>query len=135
MRHILFVCVQNAGRSQMAEAFFNKLAPEGLRASSAGSRPTEAVHPIVVQAMAEVGIDISRKKPKRLTTNMIEESERIVVMGCGSDVCPALFLPRVDEWELEDPADKPIEKVREIRDEIRRRVKGLIRELSHPPTK
>ena len=114
----------------MAEAFFNDLAPEGFKASSAGNMPAEAVHPIVVDAMREVGIDISGKKPKKLTLDMIERSENIVTMGCGSDVCPAPFLPRLEDWTLEDPAKQPIEKVREIRDEIQERVEKLIKELT-----
>ena len=129
MKHILFVCVQNAGRRQMAEAFFNHLAPEGFKASSAGNIPAERVHPIVVDAMREVGIDIRGKKPKMLTLDMIERSEKIVTMGCGSDVCPAPFLPRLEDWSLEDPAEQPIEKVREIRDEIQGRVVKLVKEL------
>lgn len=114
----------------MAEAFFNNLAPEGFKASSAGNMPAEVVHPVVVDAMGEVGIDIGDKGPKKLTLDMIERSEKIVTMGCGSDVCPAPFLPRLEDWAIEDPAEQPIEKVREIRDEIQRRVVKLIKELS-----
>ena len=129
MKTVLFVCVHNAGRSQMAEAFFNRLAAGRAQAISAGTMPAERVHPEVVEAMAEVGIDLSRQKPKLLTPEMIEEASRIITMGCSvEEVCPAVFVPSED-WELEDPKGQPIEKVRAIRDEIRRRVEALVEEM------
>ncbi|HHH41373.1 MAG TPA: arsenate reductase ArsC [Chloroflexi bacterium] len=129
MKTVLFVCVHNAGRSQMAEAFFNRLAAGRARAISAGTMPAERVHPEVVEAMAEVGIDLSRQKPKLLTPEMIEEASRIITMGCSvEEVCPAVFVPS-DDWELEDPKGQSIEKVRAIRDEIRRRVEALVEEM------
>ena len=129
MKTVLFVCVHNAGRSQMAEAFFKRLAAGRARAISAGTMPAERVHPEVVAAMAEVGIDLSRQRPKLLTPEMIEEASRIITMGCSvEEVCPAVFVPS-DDWELEDPKGQPIEKVRAIRDEIRRRVEALVGEM------
>ena len=124
---VLFVCVQNAGRSQMAEGFFRKYAPKGLETISAGTVPTSQINPIAVEAMKEVGIDISSQKPKDLTEDMMRNATTIVNMGCMDDkYCPALFLPKVIDWGIEDPKDKPIEKVREIRDEIEKRVLEII---------
>ena len=124
---VLFVCVQNAGRSQMAEGFFRKYAPKGLETNSAGTVPTSQTNPIAVEAMKEVGIDISSQKPKDLTEDMMRNATTIVNMGCMDDkYCPALFLPKVIDWGIEDPKDKPIEKVREIRDEIEKRVFEII---------
>jgi arsenate reductase len=121
---ILFVCVENAGRSQMAEAFAKK---HGMYASSAGTLPSAKINPIVVQAMKGVGIDISDAKPKMLTTKMIEEADFVVTMGCSvEEVCPAPMIAKMRkkmlDWNLQDPKGKPIEKVREIRNEIERRV-------------
>ncbi len=113
----------------MAEAFFNQNVPQGFEASSAGNKPAKKVHPVVVQAMREAGIDISRNRPESLTPEMIERAERIITMGCGSDFCPASFLPKVEDWDVEDPADKSIDIVRKIRDEIRERVDRLIDEI------
>ena len=124
---VLFVCVQNAGRSQMAEGFFRKYAPKGLETNSAGTVPTSQTNPIAVDVMKEVGIDISSQKPKDLTEEMMRNATTIVNMGCMDDkYCPALFLPKVIDWGIEDPKDKPIEKVREIRDEIEKRVLEII---------
>ena len=124
---VLFVCVQNAGRSQMAEGFFRKYAPKGLETNSAGTVPTSQTNPIAVDVMKEVGIDISSQKPKDLTEDMMRNATTIVNMGCMDDkYCPALFLPKVIDWGIEDPKDKPIEKVREIRDEIEKRVLEII---------
>jgi arsenate reductase (thioredoxin) len=124
---VLFVCVQNAGRSQMAEGFFRKYAPKGLETNSAGTVPTSQTNPIAVEAMKEVGIDISSQKPKDLTEDMMRNATTIVNMGCMDDkYCPVLFLPKVIDWGIEDPKDKPIEKVREIRDEIEKRVFEII---------
>jgi protein-tyrosine-phosphatase len=128
---ILFVCVENAGRSQMAEGFFNqKYAPEGYHAISAGTRPVSQINPIAVQAMSEVGIDISRQKSKIITEDMIKSSEKSVNMGCiAREECPMLFINNVVDWGIEDPKDKSIEKVREIRDEIDRRVREIAQSL------
>ena len=122
MMTLLFVCIHNSGRSQMAEAFFNRLAEGKFKAVSAGTNPADAINPTVVEAMTEVGMDISSKKPKLLTPEMVESADRVVTMGCGMEtICPATLVESED-WELEDPQGKPIEKVREIRDEIRARV-------------
>jgi protein-tyrosine-phosphatase len=128
---ILFVCVENAGRSQMAEGFFNqKYAPKGYRAISAGTRPTSQINPLAVQAMKEVGIDISSQKSKIITEDMIKSSDKSVNMGCvEKEECPLLFINNVIDWGIEDPKGKPIEKVREIRDEIERRVKEIAQSL------
>ncbi len=124
---ILFVCVQNAGRSQMAEGFFRKYAPKGFESQSAGTVPTYEINPLAVEAMKEVGIDISNQKPKDLTEDMMRNATSIVNMGCMDEkFCPALFVPKVIDWGIEDPKDKPIEKVRKIRDEIEKRVLEII---------
>jgi arsenate reductase (thioredoxin) len=129
-RTILFVCIQNAGRSQMAEAFFRKYAPEGYESLSAGTKPTSEVNPIAIQALKEVGIDISKHRPKDITEDMLRNSSRIVNMGCmDKDWCPTVFVPNLVDWGIEDPKGKSIEKIREIRDEIEERVKGLIASL------
>ena len=130
MKKVLFVCVHNAGRSQMAEAFFNLKAKDGITAESAGTKPASEVNTVVVQAMAEIGIDITANKPRLLTLETIEDSERVITMGCGvEESCPASFVP-TEDWELDDPAGQPIEKVRQIRDEIKARVEGLLGELN-----
>ncbi|MGB5089915.1 MAG: arsenate reductase ArsC [Nitrososphaeraceae archaeon] len=127
---ILFVCVENAGRSQMAEAFFNESAPEGYRALSAGTKPVSQINPVVIDVMKQVGIDISNQKSKEITEDMMRNSFKTVNMGCmEKESCPTLFLPNVIDWNLEDPKDKPIEKVWEIRDEIDQRVKELVASL------
>lgn len=124
MKYVLFVCTQNAGRSQMAQAFFERHAPEDVRAESAGAEPAEAVHPLVVEAMNEVGIDLSGRRPKRLTLEMQLHADWAVTLACGAK-CP--FVPSVvEDWDIGDPADRAIEEVRQIRDEIERRVKDLI---------
>jgi arsenate reductase (thioredoxin) len=125
---VLFICVQNAGRSQMAEAFFNRLSGGRHRGLSAGSRPSDAVNPVVVEALSEVGIDISGNKPKKLTKEMILEADLAVTMGCGEDACPVVP-NELRDWDVEDPHGKPIETVRRIRDDIRRRVESLVEEL------
>ena len=130
MKTVLFVCVRNAGRSQMAEAFFNILARGKARAISAGTRPAERVNPTVAAAMKEIGIDISRKRPRALTLAMMEKADRAITMGCGvAETCPASFVPSED-WQLEDPEGRPLEEVRKIRDDIRARVERLVRELA-----
>jgi arsenate reductase (thioredoxin) len=124
---ILFVCVENAGRSQMAEGFFNKSAPEGYRAVSAGTKPVSQINPDVIDVMRQVGIDISNQKSKEITEDMMRNSFKTVNMGCmDKESCPTLFLPNVIDWNLEDPKDKPIEKVREIMHEVEQRVKELV---------
>ncbi len=126
MRHVLFVCNHNAGRSQMAQAFFEGLAPEDLRAESAGTEPAKAVWPEVVQVMREVGIDLSDRKPTKLTCEMQLHADWAITMGCG-DACP--YVPTiVEDWDLPDPAGRPIEEVREIRDAIQERVSRLVDE-------
>lgn len=131
-KSILFVCVENAGRSQMAEGFFNqKYAPKNYRAISAGTKPTSQINPLAVQAMNEVGIDISSsQKPKIITEDMIKSSEKSVNMGCiDKTECPMLFINNVVDWGIEDPKGKPVEKVREIRNEIERRVKEIAQSI------
>ena len=126
-KSILFVCVENAGRSQMAEGFFNKYAPKGYEAISAGTKPISQINPIAVQVMREADVDISNQKSKELTEDMIRNSSNIVNMGCmEKESCPTLFLQNLLDWNIEDPKGKPIEKVREIRDEIDQRVKELV---------
>jgi len=126
MKYVLFVCTQNAGRSQIAEAFFSRLAPEDLRAESAGQSPAAAVHPAVVEAMAEVGFDLSDHRPKKLTIEMQLHADWAITLACGGD-CP--YVPTiVEDWDVPDPAGRTLEEVRAIRDEIEARVKGLIAE-------
>jgi arsenate reductase (thioredoxin) len=126
---VLFVCVHNSGRSQMAKAFFNTLAKNKGTADSAGTKPSIDVNPVVVKVMREIGIDISREKPRLLTFELMDKFDRVITMGCGvEDSCPASFLP-TEDWKLEDPEGKPIEIVRNIRDEVKLKVKGLIHEL------
>lgn len=124
MRYVLFVCTQNAGRSQMAEAFFTEIAPADLRAESAGQAPAGHVHPVVVEAMREVGIDLAERIPKKLTVEMQLHADWAITLACGG-TCP--YVPAVvEDWEVPDPADKPLEEVRLIRDDIRRRVEQLL---------
>ncbi len=123
MRYVLFVCTHNAGRSQMAQALFERYAPEDIRGESAGSDPARHVWPEVIEVMRELDIDLSGQKPKRLSVEMQLHADWAVTMGCG-DVCP--FVPtRVDDWDIPDPAGRPIDQVREIRDMIDERVKDL----------
>jgi len=130
MKKVLFVCVENAGRSQMAEAFAKYYGKGKIEALSAGTMPSKEVNPLVVEVMREKGIDISGNKPKLVNTQIIQEADAVIVMGCGAQgFCPAPLLKKVVDWELEDPKDKPIEKVREIRDEIGKRTKKLIDEI------
>ena len=129
-KKILFVCVENAGRSQMAEGFFRKYASDGWIPISAGSRPTPEINPVAVEAMKEVGIDISKQKPKELSEELIRSSSLKVSMGCMDQTeCPAVFLGNYQDWGIEDPKGKPIEKVREIRNEIEKKVKELVTSL------
>ncbi len=126
---VLFVCVHNAGRSQMAAAFLAHLSHGSIEVRSAGSQPADQVNPAAVAAMAEVGIDIAAEKPKILTNEAVKDSDVVVTMGCG-DTCPFYPGKRYEDWVLEDPAGKGVEAVRPIRDEIKRRVETLIRELT-----
>jgi arsenate reductase len=127
---ILFVCVENAGRSQMAEGYFRKYAPEGFEPMSAGTKPTSQINPIVIQAMDEVGISISQQKPKDITEDMMRNSTKIINMGCmDKSFCPTLFIPNVIDWGIEDPKGRSIEQVREIRDDIEQRIKQLVTNL------
>jgi len=130
MKRVLFVCVENAGRSQMAEAFANHYGKGKLIASSAGVMLADRVNPVVVEVMKEKGIDISMNKPKLLTTKMAEEADRIITMGCSVEkFCPAPLFKNVIDWRLEDPKGKPIDKVRKIRDKIEVKVLKLIAEI------
>jgi arsenate reductase len=124
VKHVLFVCNHNAGRSQIAQALFERHAPDDVRAESAGSTPARTLWPNVVQAMAEIGIDLSDRRPRKLTTEMQLHADWAVTMGCG-DACP--YVPtKVEDWDLDDPADQPLEVVRAIRDDIDDRVQALI---------
>ena len=130
MKKVLFVCVENAGRSQMAEGFFKKLAPSDYDGISAGTIPVSEINPLAVQAMKEVDIDISDNKSKLVTNEMIEESDSVVNMGCmNKESCPALFVEEIDDWDVEDPKGKSIEDVRRIRDSIELKVKELVSNL------
>ena len=125
---VLFVCVHNAGRSQMAAALLDHHAGGRVRVTSAGSEPADRVNPAVVEAMREVGLDLTREFPKRLTTDAVRAADVVVTMGCG-DACPVFPGKRYLDWELEDPAGKGVESVRPIRDEIERRIRELLGEL------
>ena len=127
---ILFVCLENAGRSQMAEAFSNKYTPRGYRAIGAGTRPACQINPIAVEVMKEVRIDISKNKSKIITEDMIRRSEKAVNMGCmDQSACPIRFIHNLVDWAIEDPKGKPIESVRLIRDDIEKRVKEIAASL------
>ncbi|MFG2123747.1 arsenate reductase ArsC [Streptomyces sp. NPDC048710] len=126
---VLFVCVHNAGRSQMAAAFLAHLAGDRIEVRSAGSAPAETVNPAVVQAMDEVGIDISAETPKILTTEAVQAPDVVITMGCG-DTCPVFPGKRYLDWKLDDPAGQGVESVRQIRDGIRTLVEGLIAEIA-----
>lgn len=125
---VLFVCVHNAGRSQMAAAFLTHLAGDSVEVRSAGSAPADSINPSVVAAMLELGIDISQEVPKVLTTSVVQESDVVITMGCG-DACPYFPGKRYLDWELEDPAGQGVASIRPIRDEIKTRIEGLIAEL------
>ncbi|WP_100182651.1 arsenate reductase ArsC [Candidatus Nitrosotenuis aquarius] len=129
MKKILFVCVENAGRSQMAEAFFRKYAPDKFYASSAGTKPSSKVNPMVVEAMKEVGINLQDNTPKSLTNEMLSDSVA-VNMGCmDKESCPALFVKDVLDWNISDPKGKSISEVRKIRDQIELKVLELVKKL------
>ena len=124
MKYVLFVCNHNAGRSQMAQALFERHAPGDVRAESAGSTPADQLWPNVIEAMREIGTDLSERRPRKLTTEMQLHADWAVTMGCG-DACP--YVPtRVDDWDIADPADQPLEVVRQIRDQVEQRVTELI---------
>ncbi|WP_113718286.1 arsenate reductase ArsC [Arthrobacter dokdonensis] len=125
---VLFVCVHNAGRSQMAAAYLTTLSNGAIEVRSAGSSPAESVNPAAVTAMAEEGIDMSAEIPKVLTTDAVRESDVVITMGCG-DTCPIFPGKRYEDWELEDPAGQGVDAVRPIRDDIKARVQGLIAEV------
>lgn len=125
---VLFVCVHNAGRSQMAAGWLQHLAGDRVTVLSAGSAPADSVNPVAVEAMREVGIDIARNQPKVLTTEAVKESDVVITMGCG-DTCPFFPGKRYEDWVLDDPAGQGIEAVRPIRDEIKSRVEALLAEI------
>jgi arsenate reductase len=125
---VLFVCVHNAGRSQMAAGFLQHLAGDHVEVLSAGSQPADQVNPVAVAAMAEVGVDIAAERPKVLTDDSVQQADVVITMGCG-DECPFYPGKRYEDWVLDDPAGQPLEIVRPIRDEIRRRVERLVEDL------
>lgn len=130
---VLFVCVGNSGRSQMAEAIFNYVAPKNMTATSAGTRPATRVSRKAVEVMREIGLDMRGAKPKKLTPEMVEEADRIITMGCiNESSCPTFLVKdksKLNDWNIEDPKDLPEDKVREIREQITSRVMDLITEL------
>lgn len=129
-KKILFACVENSGRSQMAEAFFRRYAPETYEAISGGTDPKGYVNPIAIVAMREVGIDMSEQKAKAISEEMIRSSEKAINMGCiTKEICPTAMIPKMIEWNIEDPKGQSIEKVREIRDTIEQKVKELISQI------
>ena len=125
---VLFVCVHNAGRSQIAAGYLRDLAGDRVDVLSAGSEPKDQINPVAIEAMAEEGIDIASSTPKILTVDAVKESDVVITMGCG-DACPIFPGKRYEDWELEDPAGKDIETVRRVRDDIRGRVEALIAEI------
>ncbi|KQY57549.1 MULTISPECIES: arsenate reductase ArsC [unclassified Nocardioides] len=126
---VLFVCVHNAGRSQMAAGWLQHLAGDRVDVLSAGSAPADSINPAAVEAMAEVGVDIAAQQPKVLTTEAVQVSDVVITMGCG-DACPFFPGKRYEDWELDDPAGRGVEAVRPIRDEIRTRIEALIAEIA-----
>ncbi len=133
MLTVIFACVHNAGRSQMAAAFFNQFAdPQAAHAISAGTEPGERVHPEVMAAMQEVGIDLRNARPQKLTEGLAKEAQLLITMGCG-DKCPYVPGLRRDDWPLPDPKGRPMQEVREIRDEVKRRVQALLECEGLPP--
>jgi protein-tyrosine-phosphatase len=128
MAHVLFVCLHNAGRSQMSRALFDRAAGGRHTSDSAGTTPAEQVHPEVVAVMAEAGIDVAGRRPQRLTTALAQAADVVVTMGCG-DACPYIPGKRYVDWELPDPKGRPVDEVRATRDEIARRIDGLLAQL------
>ena len=131
LRTVLFVCVHNAGRSQMAAGYLQHLAGDRIQVLSAGSQPADQINPVAVAAMAEEGIDIAGAQPQVLTESAVQEADVVITMGCG-DECPFLPGKRYEDWVLDDPAGQGIDAVRPIRDDIRKRVESLIVELAQP---
>jgi arsenate reductase (thioredoxin) len=131
MAHVLFVCVHNAGRSQMSQVLFERAAEGRHSAASAGTRPAERVHPEVVEAMRELDIDLAERRPKALDRDLAAEADVVVTMGCG-DECPYIPGTRYIDWDLQDPSSLPLDDVRAIRDDIARRVEELVAELDAP---
>ncbi|MBI4563205.1 MAG: arsenate reductase ArsC [Planctomycetes bacterium] len=126
VKTVLFACVHNAGRSQMAAAFFNSMAdPARARALSAGTRPADQVHPEVVEVMKEVGLDLSAARPRRLTLDLASQAQALITMGCGED-CPVVPGAAREDWALDDPKGRSLDEIRRLRDEIRQRVQGLV---------
>jgi len=132
LAHVLFVCLHNAGRSQMSEALFGQAAEGRHTASSAGTTPADSVHPEVAEVMRELGIDLAGRRPRKLSREAAEAADVVVTMGCG-DECPYIPGKRYLDWDLPDPKGRPIEEVRATRDELARRVRALVRELDAPP--
>ncbi|MBM4454028.1 MAG: arsenate reductase ArsC [Chloroflexi bacterium] len=129
MKNVLFVCVGNSGRSQMAEAFFNRVARGKAQAMSAGTNPASRVDPTIIELMNELDIDLSSHYPKKLTTGMLDTADKVITMGCGAEqACPAT-LTETEDWGLEDPKGQPKEKIRDIRDQIKARVEKLLQEM------
>jgi len=129
-KNILFVCVENAGRSQMAEAFFKKYAKNQFNVISAGTSPSSNLNPVVVTVMAEIGINLQKQQPQLLSSDMIEDSNKTINMGCmDKNSCPSLFVKDVDDWNIEDPKGKSIDDVRKIRDQIKTNVLNLLYSL------
>jgi len=129
MPEVLFVCVHNAGRSQMAAGLLHKIAGDSITVRSAGSEPADHLNPRVIEVMKEIGVDVSAELPKPLTGNMVKAADVVITMGCG-DACPIYPGKRYEDWELEDPAGKDLEAVRRIRDDIEGRVRKLVGELT-----
>ena len=131
-KNILFVCVENAGRSQMAEAFFKKFTKNRFNVISAGTSPSSTINPMVVSVMAEIGIDLKNQQPQLLSSSMIENSKKTINMGCmDKESCPSLFVKAVDDWNVEDPKGKSINDVRKIRDQIKNDVLNLLDSLEN----
>ena len=134
MKRVLFVCVHNSGRSQMAEAIFNHLAQGQALAESAGTMPGEAVQPAVVEVMGELGLDLKDHRPKALTQEQVAQADRIITMGCGPEGCPVFFSP-TEDWGLPDPQGRPLEEVCQVRDRIVEMVEALLQEMGVPVEK
>jgi arsenate reductase (thioredoxin) len=132
MAHVLFVCLHNAGRSQMSRALFERAAHGRHTAESAGTAPGDRVHPAVVEVMREIGVDLAGRRPQRLTPELAAPADVVVTMGCGDD-CPYIPGKRYLDWDLPDPKDRPVEQVRAVRDDIAPRVEALVDELERHP--
>ncbi len=130
MTQILFACIENACRSQISEGFAHHYGNENIKVSSGGSKPADKVNEKAIQVMEKRGIDISSQKPSEITSEEAKESDYVITMGCGPEACPAPIAEKHIEWDIEDPSGKPIEKFREVRDELEKKVGNLIEELS-----